>query len=147
MQKKPHWLANLIPFSIEDLSSALRASKPSFSKSESGPRSSTSSTPFFPSLTCHIKQKRDKGLNEHYDLYIIWWFWLTMVKSFWYSYLWGEERKLGDGRLDKWAFHHIWNTVESLQACIRKECSRIASTESRFHKITNKTFDQRALVK
>lgn len=52
-----YWEANLIPFSIDDLSSDLRFSRPCFSKSEREPRPRISSTPFFPILTCKIFQQ------------------------------------------------------------------------------------------
>lgn len=108
-----HWLANLTPFSIEDLSSGFNASKPSFSKSESGPKSRTSSTPFFPNLTWYII-KSSHSSTESWDhrMYIA-----SLMLSFEY-YLWGKERKLSDCGLHVWALYNIWNTVESFQACI-----------------------------
>lgn len=50
-----YWLANLMPFSMDDLSSGIRISNPRFSKSLRGPNPRTSSTPFFPSLTCQYQ--------------------------------------------------------------------------------------------
>lgn len=55
-------MANLTPFSMDALSSGFSFSKPSCSKSERGPKSRTSSTPFFPSLTC--KQDRISYFNN-----------------------------------------------------------------------------------
>ncbi|WVZ04500.1 hypothetical protein V8G54_025306 [Vigna mungo] len=63
-----YWFANLIPFSIDDLSSPLRLSRPCFSKSERGPNPRTSSTPFFPSLTFEAKKGSSVTVdctNEH----------------------------------------------------------------------------------